>query len=262
MKVFNRNISFAQLQWCTWIFISGIIFSFLLHYQSILGASVIAVESTVFYALILYGNASFLIPRLYWKGRKVLYVVVSIIFLIVVTVGRLWCEYLASNYFLKGEKMPSNHAGAFFYDLFYDILIFIVGIIFRLSLDYFRISKQQEELKKRTAEAELNLLKSQVQPHFLFNTLNNLYALTLKKSDLAPETVLKLSNIMEYMIYESNETMVPLEKEIKYLKDYIDLERLRQSQKTTINFEVNGHVNGQQIAPLLLLPFVEKCSAA
>jgi LytS/YehU family sensor histidine kinase len=91
----------------------------------------------------------------------------------------------------------------------------------------------------------------------LFNTLNNLYSLTLKKSDSAPELVLKLSEMMRYMLYNSNDKMVPLEMEINYLKNYIDLERIRQVEKTRINVELDGHINGQQIAPLLFIPFLE-----
>jgi LytS/YehU family sensor histidine kinase len=222
-----------------------------------LAAAVIAVESVLFYAVILYGNALFLIPKLYWKGKKTLYVVVSIIALLIVTVARLLCEYYASKYLLKGEKMPSNHLGAFFYDLFYDILIFIVGIIFRLSLDYFRISKQQEELKKRTAEAELNLLKSQVQPHFLFNTLNNIYFVAQRESPATAELLERLSNIMRYFVDEGPKHFIALSTEISFLKDYIELERVRMRHPLRVEFYANSNLDSLQVPPMLMLPLVE-----
>ena len=106
-------------------------------------------------------------------------------------------------------------------------------------------------------QAEVNFLRSQVNPHFLFNVLNNLYALTLKKSDLAPDVVLKLSEMMEYMLYDSDDSKVLLQKEIGYLNTYLELEKLRLGSHSDISLTVSGDLNGQVIAPLLLLPLVE-----
>ncbi len=106
-------------------------------------------------------------------------------------------------------------------------------------------------------QSELKFLKSQINPHFLFNTLNNLYALTLKKSDKAPEIVIKLSEMMRYMLYECNEKRVLLSKEVSYIRNYLDLERLRQGPNVEINFDVVGNVADQKIAPLMFIPFLE-----
>jgi LytS/YehU family sensor histidine kinase len=106
-------------------------------------------------------------------------------------------------------------------------------------------------------QSELKFLKSQINPHFLFNTLNSLYALTLKKSDAAPEIVIKLSEMMRYMLYECNERRVPLRKEVQYIQNYLDLEQLRQGQNARIEFELNGSIREQQIAPLMFTPFLE-----
>jgi len=106
-------------------------------------------------------------------------------------------------------------------------------------------------------ESELKFLKSQIHPHFLFNTLNNLYALTLDKSDKAPEVVVKLSDLLSYMLYECNVAFVPLEKEMQLLNDYLELEKIRYRNELKTDFDVNGRVAGKQVAPLLLLPFVE-----
>lgn len=106
-------------------------------------------------------------------------------------------------------------------------------------------------------EAELKFLKSQIHPHFLFNTLNNLYALTLKKSDLAPDMVLKLSEMLDYMLYHSNEKEVLLKEEIELIRAYLELEKIRYGTRLHLTTTIQGDSNGRYIAPLLLLPFVE-----
>ncbi|KAA9346079.1 sensor histidine kinase [Adhaeribacter soli] len=115
-----------------------------------------------------------------------------------------------------------------------------------------RKAQELEQLK-----SEVQYLKAQINPHFLFNTLNNLYALTLTKSDKAPLMVLKLAEMMEYMVYHSNEELVPLQKELDYLQHYIALEKLRSQKPENITFEVSGTYETSRIAPLLLLPFIE-----
>ncbi len=112
-------------------------------------------------------------------------------------------------------------------------------------------------LEKEKLEAELNFLKSQIHPHFLFNTLNNLYALTLKKSDKAPDMVIQLSHLLEYTLYSGKETEVELAEEIKQLEGYIDLEKLRFGKRLNISSDIPEDTGGLMIAPLILLPFVE-----
>ncbi len=114
-----------------------------------------------------------------------------------------------------------------------------------------------QKLQNEKLEAELKVLKSQINPHFLFNTLNNLYVLTLKHSDKAPETVYRLSELMNYMLYESNQPKVFLEKEIQYIQNYIALEKLRYNPNVDIGLKVYGETSDIQVAPLLILPFVE-----
>ncbi|MEM6379839.1 MAG: histidine kinase, partial [Bacteroidota bacterium] len=129
--------------------------------------------------------------------------------------------------------------------------------VIKIITDWFKQQRERQELQTQTMQSELRFLKSQINPHFLFNTLNNLYALTLKKSDKAPEIVIKLSEMMRYMLYECNEKRVPLQKEVNYLKNYLDLERLRQHDRIAIHFEVDGFIGDQHIAPLLFIPFLE-----
>ncbi len=137
------------------------------------------------------------------------------------------------------------------------LLIGLISTGYKVTSDWFMLQNEKRELQSQNLQSELNFLKAQINPHFFFNTLNNLYALTLKKSDLAPEIVLRLSEMMRYMLYESNESEVTLEKEIKYVKNYIELERLRQAAKFKIDFQLTGKLNGQKIAPLMFIPFLE-----
>jgi two-component system LytT family sensor kinase len=115
----------------------------------------------------------------------------------------------------------------------------------------------QKEREKHYLETELKFLRAQIQPHFFFNTLNNIYSLTLKKSDRAPDIILKLSDLMSYMLYESTAPLVPLTKEIDYLRNYLDVEQLRFGQRLTIDFSIQGATMGVQIPPMILILFLE-----
>lgn len=119
--------------------------------------------------------------------------------------------------------------------------------------------QKNKKLAEEKLAAELNFLKAQVHPHFLFNTLNNLYALTLIKSDKTPDIVLKLSDLLDYMIYKSNDKFVSLAKELEILEGYIELEKMRYNERLDFKYELNGKPGTHEIAPLILLPFVENC---
>ena len=129
----------------------------------------------------------------------------------------------------------------------------------KLAKEWIENQKLQSAREKLYLETELNFLKTQINPHFFFNTLNNLYSLALNRSEETPEVILKLSDLMSYMLYESNEARVSLEKEINYLQNYLDLEKLRFGKRLTINFEIEGQMEGVSIPPMILILFVENC---
>ncbi len=139
----------------------------------------------------------------------------------------------------------------------YPVTFFAVAI--KLLKYWYANQQAQQSLTKEKLQAELNFLKTQIHPHFLFNTLNNLYALTLKKSDHAPEMVLKLSELINYMLYECQEEVVMLNKEIKFIRNYVDIEKIRYGSKLNVDIIVGGEVQELKIAPLIILPFVENC---
>jgi len=127
----------------------------------------------------------------------------------------------------------------------------------KLFIDSFQLKLKNQQLDIEKKVSELNYLKSQTHPHFLFNTLNNIYSLTRTKSDLAPVSVLRLSDILRYMLYEIGSGPVPAGKEIKMLEDYIELEKIRYDETLDISFTVDTDNPRQEIPPLLMIPLVE-----
>jgi len=137
------------------------------------------------------------------------------------------------------------------------LLIMAVSSSASLAMHYYKQEKLRKESEREKLTGELQFLKSQINPHFLFNVLNNMYGLALKKSDLLPDVVLKLSGMMRYMLYESEDKQVPLQNEITYLEHYIDLQKLRLAGSIDISFLKEGILDGKLISPMLLIPFAE-----
>lgn len=140
-------------------------------------------------------------------------------------------------------------------------LVFIcVTTLLKLSKSWFvvnRLQRQLLETDKQRVQAELKALKAQVNPHFFFNTLNSIYSMSLDKDERLPGTILQLSGLMRYFLYESREDLVPLSKEINMLNAYIALQKIRSDEKLEITTEMEEHAGEQRIAPLLLITFVE-----
>lgn len=134
--------------------------------------------------------------------------------------------------------------------------LFFFGIV-RHIYNYTKLISAAKQLRIEKQEAELNYLKSQTNPHFLFNTLNNIYSLSRDKSDLAPESILRLSKILRFMLYETSGDYIAIEDEIKILSDYIALEKLRYDDSLVINFKTDVENMKQPLPPLLLIPLVE-----
>ncbi|BAV09892.1 sensor histidine kinase [Filimonas lacunae] len=141
--------------------------------------------------------------------------------------------------------------------LFSSFFILLASGFIKIALEWFKAQRRQEELEKEKLNAELGFLKQQVNPHFLFNSLNSIYALTQRKAEEASEAVMQLSLMMRYMIYESNTPTVALEKELDYLQNYMNLKKLRLSNQVTVHYQVEGNTTGLRIEPMLLIPFVE-----
>ena len=177
----------------------------------------------------------------------------SLIAIVNISVHGFYARLGSTSYAASGIFNTSNFAA--------QILncIYLLGLATaaKFAKDWMVQKQQLQEIEKTQVATELAFLRSQIQPHFFFNTLNNLYSLTLQKSDLAPEVVLKLSSVMSYMLYESGAPLVPLEKEIANLENYMALEKLRFGGRLSLSFEKKGVMDSVRIPPLLLLVFVE-----
>ena len=137
------------------------------------------------------------------------------------------------------------------------MLILLLAGFIRLSFSFIRSQNEKKVLENAQLNAEVELLRSQINPHFLFNTLNSIYSQAHAKSENTEHSILKLSEILRYALYDSGAREVPLENDIHYIRNYIELQRLRLSNRVSIDFQVNGLEPGQQIAPMLLISFIE-----
>jgi len=139
----------------------------------------------------------------------------------------------------------------------FSLILFLIGGLIRLSLSFIKNQNEKKVLENENLNAEINSLKAQINPHFLFNTLNGIYSLAHTGSKQTEITILKLSDLMRYVLYESGTEKVELKKDIQYISNYIDLQRLRLSSKVTIQYTVQGDTDNYYIAPLLLMSFLE-----
>lgn len=210
--------------------------------------------------ILVYINIYFLIPKFILTKKYTTYITLFLGFLLV-----LYCVRTGLNYVLVTENIwpeAESQQKAFTFNHIIAVTLgemYVVALAtaIKLTVDWIHERKRNQELQKIQLKTELNFLKSQIQPHFFFNTLNNLYALTLEKSDVAPEVVLKLSNIMHYVLYEVKEPLIGLLDSIKYIQNYLDLERLRYGDKIISTLEIIGEIEDVKVPPLLFLPFIE-----
>lgn len=212
---------------------------------------------------IFYINYLLLIPELIQKRKNYWLYVIAFLLLIVASVtvkavlAALNPEDLLSSTDPKGKvhHMPLN--------IYVIITSFLSGFflvsscIIKFSIDWFSNEKIQRSLESEKKDMELQFLKSQLNPHFLFNSLNNIYSLAYQKSEKTADAILKLSEIMRYMIYESNDSWVDLSKEVEYVTSFVELQKLRFKDGASVIITINGEIDGQKIVPLILISFVE-----
>ncbi len=188
---------------------------------------------------------------------NVFYLVLSIVATLLIY-RAIHVYYVYAVLFAGIVKTPAYFKGASFLFALMD-LGFVSGAAVAIRQIRLQLAGKEKEklLIKEKLETELKFLKNQTNPHFLFNTLNNIYALARKKSDKTPEVVMKLSKILRFMLYESGKEFITVSEEIKLIEDYIDLERIRYNERLNIVFKKEVDDDSQKVSPLLLLPFVE-----
>jgi len=214
--------------------------------------------------LLTYFFNHFLVPRYLWKKRYGLFLLYSFFTLLTGVWLSLLIVFYALIYILNNKAIidpsvlrPELQVISLNFIVFFAIAVKQIKRAFFIQQEKNELERKKLNTELKLKEAELKLLKAQIHPHFLFNTLNNLYGLTIEKSDEAPGLVLRLSDILDYILYRCNEQKVLLFDEILNLKNYIEIEKLRYSEKLSITTDFPQETNNLQIAPLLLLPFVE-----
>jgi two-component system, LytTR family, sensor kinase len=136
-------------------------------------------------------------------------------------------------------------------------LFLAIGTSIKVTEQWYSNEKQRKEMENQKLTAELSFLKSQINPHFFFNTLNSIYSLAISKSEKTPEAIIKLSELMRFIIYESEKNLVPLKRELDYISNYVELQRLRLMSNISVVYQIHGDFNNKEIEPLILLPFIE-----
>lgn len=211
-----------------------------------------------------YMQLYFLIPRFLLKRKIWLYGLFTLLFLRIAMITQ-WVAYsflieplrtgAPKEHIYWGSLLQFN--GLQVKSVFALLTICGIAVSIKLLKKWYQENERKEQAEKEKNKIELEMLKAQVHPHFLFNTLNNLYSLTLVQSKNAPVVVTHLSDLLRYMLYECNEKEVPLDKEIEVLKKYVELEKLRYGNRIDVSFVCDGNTSQLKIAPLMLLPFAE-----
>ncbi|MBP1223819.1 sensor histidine kinase [Flavobacterium sp. 1355] len=207
-----------------------------------------------------YLNIFVLMPNLIYKKKYLLYViaVLSAIFIMVVLKFNLTYILITHNVWPEGpetiDKLSLNYTIDMMMGELY-VMTFVTAI--KITFDFLKEQKRVTDLEKSQLETELLFLKSQISPHFFFNTLNNIYSLSVEKSNKTPKIVLKLSELMRYMLYDTRTQKQSLENEILCIQNYLDLERIRNDDRLEVNMSVSGDIHDKEISPIILLTFIE-----
>lgn len=255
----HPRINPTTLQVIAWliVYVLLILYRVQMRTGEVLSGVLSATVYTSFYILTVYANSHYLLPRWFQRGRYAQYALWTGLFLVGSSLVRMEIErqvlFSRYNHAFSREWTP-GHFAVVFVTMF---LALLFGFLLRIGLDYVDLLKKQEELKRQNLQAELNLLKARVQPHFLFNTLNNLYYLAHSRSERTAEVVARLATIMRYFTEEAPHERVPLRREWQLLHDYIELEQLRLVFPLQLTINQTGLADTVWVPPMLLIPLVE-----
>lgn len=207
-------------------------------------------------AALVYFTNYFLIPKLLYKKKYFLFAVILITLIVCSSllkmniIGRMTNNPALLN-------ISGNWKARVYDNIIPHFFLVLAGAAFKLMFDYTTMQKKMADMAKEKAEAELSFLKSQINPHFLFNSINAVYFLIDKENKEAREALHKFSDMLRYQLYEASGDKIPIEKEIDFLNDYVSLQKLRKDDKYMVNFSTTPEVKGFSIEPLLLVSFVE-----
>lgn len=253
IKVRLRKVIFNEISVFIYLWIIYLLVPFLTDFEDY-DFDLNEMAITAYYMLLVSINNFGLIPKFLSKGRYILYMVLVLGTLFLFSfVDDTLIEYLFEGDEDLGFSLSGGVQVSF---LRMGTFLLIFGG-FKLIWDHQERTNKISVLEKERVQNELKFLKSQINPHVIFNHLNSIYYYTLEKSDKVPKMILKLSDLMRYTLYEANEEFVSLEKEIEYIRSFISLEKIRFEDQGSITFEVEGRTDNHRIAPLLLIPFIE-----
>ena len=239
-----------------WMAVGGIWYYLRYHDYTIRQNAInVTIIKTLDLAAMVYLANYVLLPGLLYKKHYLLFGICFVVMIVLSSLSKMYFigRTLNVNMFDFSDGMKER---------IYNFIIphfFLVtaGVAFKLLLDYNRIQKRFAEIAKEKAETELNFLKSQINPHFLFNSLNSVYFLIDKNNTEARQALHKFSDMLRYQLYEIKGDKIPIEKEVGYLKDYIDLQKLRRDENCSVRLNVDQDMKSFFIEPLILIPFVE-----
>jgi len=255
MQIWKYKLGIIQLQVLIWVAVLLLIFFSLLPMDGYLKSVIYTLVNTTSYAIIIYGNILIFYPLLYEKRKFVWYGLLVVVFLVLTGILRGYASIELYKRFLLLKIPPVKLLMLLGY-VPGGVLIYVLSLVFRIAIAYFTLKQQTEEIMLQKSQAELNLLKSQVQPHFLFNTLNNIYYKVYKVDPSSAVLIERLSDIMRYFVDESPKDVVPLATEVAFIENYMALEEIRIRHGASIHFE-KDYDPELRIPPMLLMTFVE-----
>ena len=175
-----------------------------------------------------------------------------------VCIGALMIEIIYDDSCLSGQQPKDDDiVGAYLFGTFVALLSGIIALVIQGFLVWFEEIKLKENLRQRNEEMELALVKAKLDPHFLFNTINNIDVLVMRQADRASDYLNKLSEIMRFTLYETHTDRIPLNQELRYIEKYIDLQKIRTSNPEYVNYSIEGDPSQRKIAPMVFIPFIE-----
>ena len=238
------------------IFIWGILYSVILFfvYAEIKDITLKVCLRITFTAVIFYTNYSLLVPYFLLKKKILPYLFCVVILLLIsylIIFNVFGFEFYDSRNLL--DKRPSK----FIINIFFNSVIIIIGTIIRLYEQWIENDRINKEIEVKKNKTELESLKNQLNPHFLFNSLNSIYSLSTKKSNDTPEAVIMLSELMRYMLYKANDKKVFLKDELQYIENYIKLQHIRIAKNKNVKINIKGVISTQKISPLLFISYIE-----
>lgn len=286
LQISQKRLLLISIHICFWVlffFVPHILYNLPMRPEIIQ----IRIIEMMILLLIFYGNALYLVPKLLIPKKYLLYFLITISIIVSVSQIGTYARsvFFASEHITRKEQMelrqqyriqqqeigqfhkhksvPAHRMERRFTRPNPGFLSIIVLVTLALSSAYGYAQahnnreKQIKELEKEQLASELAFLKTQINPHFLFNVLNSMYSLSLQKAEILPQVILRLSDLLRYMTYDSDAEYVPIEKEISYLTNYIELQKIRLSNQQNIEFIVENSYNKASIAPLILIAFIE-----